>query len=243
MGLDALCRLDHRGARGAEPDTGDGAGILMQIPDEFYRATVDFDLPPPGQYATGLVFLPTTEAAAARAVSVLEKYASAECAEILGWRDVPVEPYGLGKSAEGARPRIRQMFLAATGPDDQPLNGIELDRVAFAVRRQAERESVERDLDAFLPSLSSRTIVYKGMLTPAQLGSFYLDLHDERMTTAIALVHSRFSTNTFPSWPPDIPTGSWRTTARSIPSAVTATGWPRARRCSRPTRSPVTWNV
>jgi len=201
MGLAALCRLDHRGARGAEPDTGDGAGIMLQIPDEFYRATVDFDLPPPGHYATGLVFLPTTEATAARAVSVLEKYASAECAEILGWRDVPVEPYGLGRSAEGARPRIRQVFLAATGPDDESLCGIELDRVAFAVRRQAERESVERDLDAYLPSLSSRTIVYKGMLTPAQLGSFYLDLHDERMSTAIALVHSRFSTNTFPSWP------------------------------------------
>jgi glutamate synthase (NADPH/NADH) large chain len=201
MGLDALCRLDHRGARGAEPDTGDGAGIMLQIPDGFYRATVDFDLPPPGQYATGLVFLPTTDATAARATSVLEKYASAECAEILGWRDVPVEPYGLGTSAEGARPQIRQVFLAATGPDDQPLSGIELDRVAFAVRRQAERESVERDLDAYLPSLSSRTIVYKGMLTPAQLGSFYPDLHDERMTTAIALVHSRFSTNTFPSWP------------------------------------------
>jgi glutamate synthase (NADPH) large chain len=201
MGLDALVRLDHRGARGAEPDTGDGAGLMMQIPDEFYRGVVDFDLPPPGQYATGLVFLPTTDADGARAVGILEKYAAAECATILGWRDVPVQPAGLGKSAEGARPRIRQVFLSATGPDDEQLSGIDLDRVAYALRRQAERESAERDLDTFLPSLSSRTIVYKGMLTPAQLRSFYVDLHDERMTTAIALVHSRFSTNTFPSWP------------------------------------------
>ena len=123
MGLDALCRLDHRGARGAEPDTGDGAGILMQIPDDFYRAVVDFDLPPPGAYATGLVFLPTTVADETRAVAVLAKFAAAEGAEILGWRDVPVCPGGLGATAEAARPRIRQMFLAAAGPAGEPLTG------------------------------------------------------------------------------------------------------------------------
>ncbi|HEY7175202.1 MAG TPA: glutamate synthase central domain-containing protein, partial [Micromonosporaceae bacterium] len=201
MGLDALCRLDHRGARGAEPDTGDGAGILLQIPDDFFRAVVDFDLPPPGAYATGLVFLPTIDADAHRAVAVLEKFAAAEGAEILGWRDVPVCAHGLGATAEFARPRIRQVFLAATGRDGEHLDGIALDRVAFAVRRQTERETKQRGVDAYLPSLSCRTIVYKGMLTPAQLRSFYPDLSDERAASAIALVHSRFSTNTFPSWP------------------------------------------
>src|SRR5215813_3626804 len=201
MGLDALCRLDHRGARGAEPDTGDGAGIMLQIPDEFFRASVDFDLPPPGQYATGLVFLPTIDADEQRAIEVFEKFTATEGATLLGWRDVPVRPDGLGTTAEAARPRIRQVFISATGRDGAHLAGIGLDRVAFAVRRQAERETAQRGIPAYLPSLSARTIVYKGMLTPAQLRSFFPDLHDERMTTAIALVHSRFSTNTFPSWP------------------------------------------
>jgi len=195
-GLDALCRLDHRGARGADPNTGDGAGILLQIPDSLYRATVDFDLPPPGSYATGLVFLPTNGADEARAVTVLEKFAAAEGIDILGWRDVPLDPHGLGATAEAARPRISQIFIAADGRA-----GIDLDRVAYCLRRQAERETSERGINAYLPSLSSRTIVYKGMLTPEQLRSFFPDLRDERLDSAIALVHSRFSTNTFPSWP------------------------------------------
>ncbi|GAA4446948.1 glutamate synthase large subunit [Phytohabitans houttuyneae] len=207
-GLSALCRLDHRGARGAEPNTGDGAGIMLQVPDEFFRAVVDFPLPPPGQYATGLVFLPHDEEAAARAVRVLEKYALVEGADLLGWRDVPVDPDDLGETAEAARPRIRQVFLAAHrltdtpgGPAGSPLGGLDLDRVAFCVRKQTERESAERGVGAYFPSLSSRTITYKGMLTPAQVPSFFPDLTDERVASAIALVHSRFSTNTFPSWP------------------------------------------
>lgn len=199
-GLAALCRLDHRGARGAEMNTGDGAGILMQIPDEFYRAVVDFELPE--HYATGLVFLPTNGADEARAITVLEKYALVEGAEILGWRDVPVNPGGLGATADRARPRIRQVFLSAHRLDNhEPLSGLELERVAFCVRKQAERETSERGVAAYFPSLSSRTIVYKGMLTPDQLGDFFPDLRDERLNSAIALVHSRFSTNTFPSWP------------------------------------------
>jgi glutamate synthase (NADPH) large chain len=207
-GLSALCRLDHRGARGAEPNTGDGAGIMLQVPDEFLRAVVDFPLPPAGQYAAGLVFLPHDDEGVARAVRVLEKYALVEGADLLGWRDVPVDPSDLGESAEAARPRIRQVFLAAHrltdtpgGPAGSPLTGIDLDRVAFCVRKQTERESAERGVAAYFPSLSSRTITYKGMLTPAQVPAFFPDLRDERVTSAIALVHSRFSTNTFPSWP------------------------------------------
>jgi glutamate synthase (NADPH/NADH) large chain len=207
-GLAAVCRLDHRGARGAEPNTGDGAGMTLQVPDRFYREVVDFDLPPVGTYATGLVFLPQGEADAARAVTVLEKYAVVEGAEILGWRDLPTDPTGLGASALHAMPRIRQVFLAANrltadgrGPAGVRLRGIELDRAMLGVRKQTERESRERGVEIYFQSLSCRTIVYKGMLTPDQLVSFYPDLTDERVDSAIALVHSRFSTNTFPSWP------------------------------------------
>ncbi len=201
-GLDALCRLDHRGARGAETTTGDGAGILIQIPDEFLRAEVDFDLPEQGFYATGLVFLPRNGADEARALTVLEKYALVEGAHIEGWRDVPVNPEDLGATAETARPHIRQVFLSAHNlSTGEPLSGMELERVAFCVRKQAERETRERGVPAYFPSLSGRTIVYKGMLTPDQLGTFFPELSDERVKSAIALVHSRFSTNTFPSWP------------------------------------------
>ncbi len=207
-GLTALIRLDHRGARGAEQNTGDGAGIMIQVPDEYYRAVAGFELPPAGSYATGLVFLPTDPDDAARATKIFEKYVLVEGGEVLGWRDVPVDPADLGATAEDARPSIRQVFLAAdrlsasdAGPAGQRLSGIELDRVAFCIRKQAERETSQRGIAAYFPSLSSRTITYKGMLTPEQLPAFFPDLTDERVSSAIALVHSRFSTNTFPSWP------------------------------------------
>ncbi|MCA2212331.1 glutamate synthase large subunit [Jidongwangia harbinensis] len=207
-GLSALIRLDHRGARGAEHNTGDGAGIMLQIPDAFYRSVVDFALPPAGQYATGLVFLPEDADDAARAIKIFEKYALVEGGDVLGWRDVPVNPSGLGESADAARPVIRQVFLAAhrltgtpAGAAGERLDGIDLDRVAFCIRKQAERETSQRGIAAYLPSLSSRTVTYKGMLTPDQLPEFFPDLTDPRTDSAIALVHSRFSTNTFPSWP------------------------------------------
>ncbi|WP_203783377.1 glutamate synthase large subunit [Paractinoplanes rishiriensis] len=207
-GLSALIRLDHRGARGAEYNTGDGAGIMLQVPDAFYRAVLDVPLPEAGFYATGLVFLPTDAGDAARAVKVIEKYALVEGGEVLGWRDVPVVADGLGQTAEDARPAIKQVFLAAhrltgspAGPAGAALHGIELDRVAFCIRKQAERETTQRGIGAYFPSLSSRTITYKGMLTPDQLPEFFPDLTDERVASAIALVHSRFATNTFPAWP------------------------------------------
>ncbi len=204
-GLSALIRLDHRGARGAEYNTGDGAGIMIQVPDEFYRAVAGFELPPAGHYATGLVFLPGDPDERARAVKVVEKYALVEGGDVLGWREVPVRPDGLGQTAEDARPVIMQVFLAAhrlTGSSaGEQLTGLELERVAFTIRKQAERESSQRGVAAYFPSLSSRTITYKGMLTPDQLPAFFPDLVDERVSSAIALVHSRFATNTFPAWP------------------------------------------
>ena len=201
-GLSALCRMEHRGARGADPDSGDGAGIMLQIPDRFYRDVVDFALPAAGAYATGLVFLPPDPGQAAQIMRIVEKYVITEGAVLLGWRDVPVVADGLGPAARDAMPAIAQVFISAGDlSDGRVLSGIELDRVAFCVRKQAERETRERGLDVAFPSLSSRTIVYKGMLTPEQLGVFYPDLTDPTLDSAIAIVHSRFSTNTFPSWP------------------------------------------
>ncbi|MEV4798955.1 glutamate synthase large subunit [Nonomuraea sp. NPDC049421] len=190
--LTALCNLDHRGAKGSEPDTGDGAGILTQIPDEFYRASVPFTLPAAGSYATGIGFLPFDSEARAVAVRLIEEIAAEEGLSVLGWRELPVDRDLPGPSARAVMPHFAQLFVA--GQDGRA--GLELDRLAFCLRKRAEHEA-----DVYFPSLSSRTIVYKGMLTPDQVEPFFPDLSDERYATAIALVHSRFSTNTFPSWP------------------------------------------
>ncbi len=189
--LTALENLEHRGASGAEPDSGDGAGILTQIPDAFFRDVVDFPLPPLGDYAAGTAFLPQDEEAAAETMATIEQIAVDEGLTVLGWRDLPTDPATVGSTARGVMPRFRQLFVSARNR-----SGLELDRLVFCLRRRAEREA-----DVYFPSLSCRTITYKGMLTTAQLGRFYPDLTDERFASAIGLVHSRFSTNTFPSWP------------------------------------------
>jgi glutamate synthase (NADPH/NADH) large chain len=204
-GLTALRNLDHRGAAGAEPNSGDGAGILLQVPDGFLRAVAGIDLPPPvdgaGAYATGLAFLPNDAAAAAAATASIERIAEREGLTVLGWRVLPIDSSGLGPTALAVMPTFRQLFLSATGPDGRPLSGIDLDRKAYRLRKQAERSTAAAGHGVYFPSLSSRTLVYKGMLTTDQLGTFYPDLADHRLDSAIALVHSRFSTNTFPSWP------------------------------------------
>lgn len=190
--LRCLQNLDHRGATGAEANVGDGAGILLQIPDEFFRAVCNFNLPPAGHYAAGIAFLPRHEPdAAARAV---EELIGKEHLKLLGWRDLPTDPSSLGTFATNPMPIFRMLFLSS---ETEELSGLELERRAFVARKRIEHEL---DHDIYFPSLSCRTIVYKGMLTCAQLTEFYGDLVDERFKTAIALVHSRFSTNTFPSW-------------------------------------------
>jgi glutamate synthase (NADPH/NADH) large chain len=197
--LQSLRNLDHRGATGAEPNTGDGAGILVQVPDRFLRATAGFELPPAGRYAVGIAFLPTG-AATTEAVEGIEKICVAEGLDVLGWRDVPVDPSSIGASALAVMPVFRQLFLADSKGERE---GIELDRLAYVARKRIEHEVTLHDGDAtvYFPSLSARTLVYKGMLTTPQLGDFFCDLDDERFESALALVHSRFSTNTFPSWP------------------------------------------
>ncbi|WP_432165958.1 glutamate synthase large subunit [Streptomyces sp. bgisy031] len=191
--LTVLRNLEHRGATGSEPDSGDGAGILSQVPDAFLRAEVSFDLPDAGAYAVGIAFLPVDEADNAAAVSQIETIAAAEGLTVLGWRDVPVAPQLLGATARSTMPAFRQIFVSDA---DGTAKDIALDRKAFVLRKRAEREA-----GVYFPSLSARTIVYKGMLTTGQLEPFFPDLSDRRFASAIALVHSRFSTNTFPSWP------------------------------------------
>ena len=192
-GLTALRNLDHRGAVGSEPDSGDGAGILMQIPDAFLRGVVDFELPIVGAYAAGIAFLPTDEAEADKARQRAEEIADEEQLRVIGWRDVPVTPDILGATARGCMPVFSQLFLeGARGR----VTGIALDRLAFCLRKRAEHE-----VGIYFPTLSARTLGYKGMLTTDQLDNFFPDLVDERMASAMVVVHSRFSTNTFPSWP------------------------------------------
>jgi glutamate synthase (NADPH/NADH) large chain len=187
-GLTALRNLEHRGASGAEVNSGDGAGILIQIPDRLYQEVTTFPLPESGRYATGIAFI----AEEFTQYKELEDLASAEGLEILGWRDLPTNSSSLGKTALSTMPRFRQIFIAAKGG----AAGIELERLAFCFRKRAEHLFA-----IYFPSLSSRTIVYKGMLTTGQLEDFFPDLSDPRAESSLALVHSRFSTNTFPSWP------------------------------------------
>ncbi|MFM1965478.1 MAG: glutamate synthase large subunit [Actinomycetota bacterium] len=193
LGLTALLNLDHRGASGAEPDSGDGAGILMQVPDRFLRKVVDFTLPGAGEYAVGIAFLPQEEVAEAATRAHIERVAAEEGLRVLGWRDVPTDPSSLGRTALSVMPRFKQLFVAPFG---DPVTGLPLERMAFCLRKRVEHET-----EAYFPSLSSRTLVYKGMLTTHQLGAFFPDLADPDMESALTLVHSRFSTNTFPSWP------------------------------------------
>ena len=193
LGLTALLNLDHRGASGAEPDSGDGAGILLQVPDRFLRRATNFDLPPAGEYAVGIAFLPRDEVAEAATRAHIERIAAEEGLRVLGWRDLPTDPSSLGRTAVSVMPHFKQLFVAPFG---NSVTGLPLERMAFCLRKRAEHET-----EAYFPSLSSRTLVYKGMLTTHQLGEFFPDLSDPDMESALALVHSRFSTNTFPSWP------------------------------------------
>jgi glutamate synthase (NADPH/NADH) large chain len=211
LGLTALENLAHRGAFGSDPETGDGAGILVQMPDRLWRESVNFELPPEGRYGTGMVFLPGDEDGDRATRAAIGRVAEEEGLEVLGWRDVPVDLSVVGSSARAAAPRFAQIFLAGRRPvaadpaartSGSPvapppnLSGLALERLLFVVRKRAEHEIP----DLYLPSLSCRTFVYKGMLATHQLRGCFPDLGDERLESAIALVHSRFSTNTFPSW-------------------------------------------
>ncbi len=201
--LDLLINLEHRGACGSDPDTGDGAGILVQMPDAFLRAVTPFALPSAGRYGAGLVFLPSDAAARAALRGLIERIAAEEGRPVLGWRVVPTRLERIGRAAAEVAPVFEQVFLAAADRDDP----VRFERALFVVRKRVEAELAGLDIPAparqafYIVSLSSRTLTYKGMLTASQIEAMYPDLSDSRLVSALALVHQRFSTNTFPSWP------------------------------------------
>ena len=207
--LNTLVNLRHRGACGCEPNTGDGAGVLFQTPHAFLRivcADVGIDLPPAGAYGVGMVFLPLDPNQRRACESLLEAIVLEEGQRVLGWRTVPTDDASLGNTARSSEPTVRQLFV---GRSDDSLTALGTDNLAFerklyVIRQRAEHAVRQARLAGgehfYIASLSYKTIVYKGMLTSQQLEEFYPDLADPAMDTALALIHSRFSTNTFPSW-------------------------------------------
>ena len=196
-GLEVLERMTHRGAEGADNRTGDGAGIMLQIPHEFYRSAIP-NLPEPGHYGMGVVFLPSDPDEAAICARALEDTLAREELALIGWRDVPVESGVLGTIARSSEPLIKQIFVTGALPQDA------LERRLYVVRKQVERtiraSSLKRAFQFYITHLSTRTVIYKGMLMSLQLRAYFPELSDSRLTSAIALVHARFSTNTFPTW-------------------------------------------
>ncbi len=191
QGLEVLRNLDHRGATGADTAAGDGAGILIQVPDAFLRRVVSAELPEPGSYAVGMAFLPqgTRERETARAG--IAHIAAQEGLKVLAWREVPVDASSLSPVSVAVMPHMEMLLVASYEGE----SGIDLDRIVYGLRRRAQNE-----VQVYFPSLSARTLVYKGMLTTDQLELVFPELHDPDLTSAMALVHSRFSTNTFPAW-------------------------------------------
>ncbi len=204
QGLQILINLEHRGAVGADPLAGDGAGILIQVPDAFFRAVMkekSVKLPAAGDYGVGMMFLPKAPLAARDAILLIEQTIVEAGQEVLGWRDVPVDSSGLGESVKACEPWIRQVFI---GRGKNTAAGDAFERKLYVVRKtienfvHAHKAAVRNEF--YIPSFSSRTLVYKGMMLAPQVGEYYTDLKDPRLDSALALVHQRFSTNTFPSW-------------------------------------------
>tara|TARA_B100000674_G_scaffold499396_1_gene544913 strand:+ start:14908 stop:19527 length:4620 start_codon:yes stop_codon:yes gene_type:complete len=205
QGIQILINLDHRGAVGADPLAGDGAGILLQIPDTLYReecAQLGFNLPEVGDYAVGMVFLPQNQKTQTACLKAFEAVVAEEGQNILGWRDLPVDNSVLGESVKPIEPVIRQIFI---GRGRNCTNADAFERKLFVIRKQVHHKVWDVELedreDFYIPSMSSRTVVYKGMMLVCNVSKYFTDLNDDRCQSALALVHQRFSTNTFPSWP------------------------------------------
>ncbi|RFU65282.1 glutamate synthase large subunit [Peribacillus glennii] len=197
-GLKMLCQLDHRGGQGSDPHTGDGAGLMVQIPDQFFRKYCpEIKLPEKGRYGVGMLFFTEDADEQSQIEASINQYIEQEGQVLLGWRNVPVDIRKIGRVGKETAPVIRQVFIGANAAIKDDLT---FERKLYIIRKQAERWAIERSMRFYFASLSSRTIVYKGLLTPDQVNEFYLDLQSESFKSAFALVHSRFSTNTFPSW-------------------------------------------
>src|SRR5579871_4825879 len=202
-GIEVLMNLTHRGACGCDPETRDGAGVLIQIPHKFFArecAALGFELPETGKYAVGMVFLPIEKNQRLQCEGILERIAAEEGLKVLGWRDTPVNGDAIGREARRSQPYIEQIFISC--PEE--MGEDEFERKLYIVRKRTETEAAESDVEDkdmfYLPSLSCRTIIYKGLLLAPQISNFYGDLANPLVTSALALVHQRFSTNTFPSW-------------------------------------------
>jgi glutamate synthase (NADPH) large chain len=202
-GIQVLINLTHRGACGCDPETGDGAGVLIQIPHKFFVrecAQLGFELPAPGMYGVGMTFLPVEKHQRLQCEGILERIIREEKLTVLGWRDTPVDSSAIGRVARGSQPYIQQIFLGCASPMDEN----SLERKLYVVRKRAESEIAASDIEDrgmfYIPSLSARTIVYKGLLLAPQIANFYGELSDPDVMSALCLVHQRFSTNTFPSW-------------------------------------------
>ncbi|MDH4182539.1 MAG: glutamate synthase subunit alpha, partial [Betaproteobacteria bacterium] len=204
QGLQILVNLTHRGATGADPLQGDGAGILVQMPDTFLRRAcgkLGITLPAIGQYGAGLVFLPQEPASRMACEQEIERAIHAEGQVLLGWRDVPTDNAGLSERTKEVEPVIRQLFV---GRGSREMDQDALERKLYVIRKRSGHQiqalKLRHGREFYVPSLSTRTIVYKGMLLADQVGSYYRDLSDESFVSALAMVHQRFSTNTFPTW-------------------------------------------
>src|SRR4051812_6240618 len=203
QGIQVLVNLTHRGACGCDPETGDGAGLLIQIPHKFFAReceSLGFTLPEPGEYAVGMTFLPVEKHPRLNCEGVLERIIREEGLSVLGWRDTPVNGDAIGRVGRASQPYIQQIFVARPLEMDEDA----FERKLYVVRKRAELEISESDIEDkeffYIPSLSARTIVYKGLLLAPQIANFYGELSDPDVTSALCLVHQRFSTNTFPSW-------------------------------------------
>jgi glutamate synthase (NADPH) large chain len=205
LGLTSLCNLDHRGATNAEPNVGDGAGILVQVPDRFLREVVDFELPEAGAYAVGMAFLPRDPEQESAAMAGVEKIAATEGLAVLGWREVPVDDSMIGQQAAEAEPSFRMVFLTAA-EGQEPLAGVALDRRCFVVRKRVEHELETGGEAVYFPSLSARTLVYKGSSSTCRTSGS--SRRWPSCTAASPPTPSRRG-------PSPTPTGSWPTTARS----------------------------
>jgi len=202
-GIQILINLTHRGACGCDPDTGDGAGLTIQIPHAFFQnecAQIGFRLPEPGQYGVGMVFFPVDRKPRLLIEGILERIAGEEGLEVLGWRDTPVNADAIGRIARASQPYIQQMFIASKTERTQD----QLERKLYVLRKRVEREIAESELDDkeffYIPSLSTRIIVYKGLLLAPQIAEFFRELSNPQVVSALCMVHQRFSTNTFPTW-------------------------------------------
>ncbi len=207
QGLEVLRRLAHRGATGADPNTGDGAGILIQFPHEFFVsacANEKINLPKEGKYASGLVFLPRDNFERKFCKGIFEKITSDEAQVFLGWRSVPVNNQDIGKSAKDTQPVIEQVFIGRGKGIGIDKDGLGFERKLYVIRKQVENiiraSKIKQKTFFYIPSLSSRTFIYKGLLMPHQVENFFPDLNSKIVKSALALVHSRYSTNTFPTW-------------------------------------------